>query len=63
LKAVDDAIDGQEYIAGDFSAADIMLGYSVYLCERLAPSDECKRANAYWARLQQREACQVALHA
>jgi len=61
LKAVDDAIEGKEYIAGEFSAADIMLGYSVFLCERLAPSDGCENAKAYWNRLQQREACKLAL--
>ena len=63
LKAVDDAIDGKEYITGEFSAADIMLGYSLYLCERLAPSEECKKASAYWARLQEREACKIAFSA
>ncbi len=62
LKAVDDAITDNEYIAGEFSAADIMLGYSIFLCERLAPSDGCENAKAYWARLQNREACKVALN-
>lgn len=61
LKAVDDALDGKDYIAGEFSAADIMLGYSIFLCERLAPSDGCENAKAYWARLQESEACKIAL--
>lgn len=64
LKAVDAAITGQEFILGaSFSAADIMLGYSIMLCERFAPSEESTNANAYWQRLQQREACQIAMNA
>lgn len=61
LKAVDDALADKEFIIGDFCAADIMLGYSLMLCERLAPSDEYQRASAYWNRLQQRPACGVAI--
>ncbi len=63
LKAVDEAVSDKEYIAGEFSAADIMLGYSLYLCENLAPSDECPNAMAYWGRLQQRAACKAAFSA
>ena len=60
LKAVDEAIEGKAFIASEFSAADIMLGYSVFLCQRLAPSEDCKSAYDYWDRLQQRDACKVA---
>ena len=60
LKAVDVEIAGKDYIMGEFSGADIMLGYSIFICERLAPDPDCKNAAAYWARLQEREACKVA---
>ena len=62
LQAVDEAMAGKEFILGkEFSGADIMLGYSLMLCELFAPSDETPQANAYWKRLQEREACQKAL--
>lgn len=63
LKAVDEAIRGKEFIAGGFSAADIMLGYSIMLCEKLAPTDEYPDALAYWQRLQQRAAVKNTLAA
>jgi glutathione S-transferase len=61
LKAVDQAIEDKHYIAGDFSAADIMLGYSLLLCEKLAPTDGYSCVNSYWQRLQQRPAFQAAI--
>ena len=64
LSAVEDAITGKEFILGSsFSAADIMLGYSLMLCEKFAPPEENSEANDYWKRLQKREACQVAINA
>ena len=64
LKAVDDAINGKEFILGtSFTAADIMLGYSIMVCEKFAPFEEFTKAIDYWQRLKQRDACQVALKA
>ncbi len=40
VNAVDQALDGKAYLLGDeFSAADIMLGYSLMLADRLVPGD------------------------
>eukprot|EP01052_Picozoa_sp_SAG31_P037620 SAG31_NODE_4888_length_2884_cov_1.624776_3_plen_102_part_00 len=53
------ASGGHDYILGDeFTAADIMLGYSMYLVDRLAPLPlgSYKHAVQYWARLQTRPA-------
>ncbi|MEO2175539.1 MAG: glutathione S-transferase family protein [bacterium] len=62
MKAVDEAIQGKDFILSEFSAADMMLGYSMMLCERLAPSDEYPDATAYWQRLQQRPGCEIAVN-
>ena len=61
VKAIDEAVKGQEFICGDFSAADIMLGYSMLLIDRLAPTDAYPEAARYWQGLQTREACQTAI--
>ena len=59
--AIDDAIRDRNYIVGDaFSAADIMLGYSLKLCEMLAPFDDYEQAMRYWRALSARPAAQVA---
>ena len=57
LQAVDDALRGQHYLVGDeFSAADIMMGYSVMLAQRFVPLEACPNANAYWQLLSARPA-------
>ena len=47
----------------NFSAADIMMGYTILISEKLAPSaaDEFPAAKKYWAMLQKRPACAIAL--
>ncbi|MBV1876757.1 MAG: glutathione S-transferase [Pseudomonadales bacterium] len=61
LTAIDKVLADKEYITGEFSAADVMLGYTVMLTEMLAPADNCPNAMAYWERLKQRKACQIAI--
>lgn len=62
LQAVDEAMVGKAFILGkEFSAADIMLGYSMMICELFAPSNETPQANDYLKRLQQRDAYQKAV--
>lgn len=63
VEAVDGAIKDQEYLAGDFTAADVMMGYSLMLSKRLAPWDNLPNAEAYWHRLQAREGYQIAVKA
>ena len=55
VKAVNGAVDGKEFLLGEFTAADIMVGYCLMLCNRLIPADSFDAANQYWARLSQRD--------
>ncbi len=61
MKAIDDAVRGKQFICGDFTAADIMLGYSMMLVDRLAPTNDYAEATRYWQELQQRPGCQKAI--
>jgi len=55
--AVDSAVDGQAWILGDeFSAADIMLGYTLRLYGLLMGEPLPDNAESYWARLSARDA-------
>ena len=59
LAAVDDALEGQGYLVGDeFTAADIMMGYSVLLARWQGAMDEGEFSNvdAYADRLKARPA-------
>ena len=59
ITAIDDALDGQDYLIDDeFTAADIMMGYSVFLAHRVKAMDEGEFPNvtAYYARLRARPA-------
>ena len=60
VAALDRAVRDREFLCGEFSAADIMMGYSLKLCERLAPHSGYGALEAYWQRLQARPACQRA---
>lgn len=64
LAPIDRALEGREYLIGEFSAADIMLGHSVYMANRLGcVGDEMTHLKAYIARLDARPAFQKALSA
>ena len=57
LSALNDALKDNNYIAGNtFSAADIMLGYTIMLGVKLLPEPMPTNVTAYWDRLQQRPA-------
>jgi glutathione S-transferase len=59
ITAIDDALAGQDYLIDDeFTAADIMMGYSVFLAHRVKAMDEREFPNvtAYYARLRARPA-------
>ncbi len=61
VKALDEAIEGREFLVGnEFTAADIMMGYSMFIFNKYISSDNQNNAHDYWNRLQQREACQTA---
>jgi glutathione S-transferase len=55
VSAINDAVKDQKFILGDeFSAADVMLGYSLMLCDRLAPYDGYPDARRYWEEIKSR---------
>ena len=61
---VDAALEGREYLIGDFSAADIMLGHSLFMANRLGQvSDELTHLKAYVERIAARPAFQTAINA
>ena len=61
LAPVDEALAGREYLIGDFSAADIMLGHACYMSNRLGcVPDEMANLKAYVARIDERPAFQTA---
>ena len=62
LQAVDEALAGRSYLVEDtFSAADIMMGYSVMLARRFVPLEPYVHVSAYWQRLAARSALQETL--
>ena len=65
LDAVDAAVAESDYLMGnDFSAADIMMGYTLRLAQRTGVlQDAHPHASAYFARLEARAAYQKAIAA
>ena len=62
LTAVDAGLEGREYLAGDFSGADIMTGHACYAASRFgADMTAFPRVAAYVERLSARPAFQRAL--
>jgi len=59
---VDSALEGREYLIGDFSAADVMLGHSLFMANRLGQvSDELAQLKGYVKRIEARPAFQKAM--
>ena len=64
LDAADEAVRGKDYLVGEFTAADIMMGYALRSYRRLLPDDSLPaHADAYWNRLVGRDAYQAAMAA
>lgn len=64
LAPVEKALEGRDYLAGEFSAADVMLGHSCIMSGRLgAFTDDMPNLKAYTERLMARPACQEAFSA
>ena len=60
---VDSALEGREYLIGDFSAADIMLGHALFMANRLGQvSDDMSNLKGYVERIQGRPAFQTAIN-
>jgi glutathione S-transferase len=59
---VEAALDGREYLIGDFSAADVMLGHAIFMANRLGQvSDEMVNLKGYVERIEKRPAFQTAI--
>lgn len=64
ITALEQALAGQKWILGSsFSAADIMLGYTLMLMETLAPGDMPEAVAGYWSAIQSRAGYQRAASA
>ncbi len=64
IKALVPGLSQRDYIAGEnFSAADIMLGYSVMLATKFIPEPLPAPVNGYWQRLSERPAFKEAVSA
>ncbi len=62
LAPVDETLAGKEYLIGDFSAADIMLGHASFMSNRLGcVPDEWQNLKAYVGRIEGRPAFQKAI--
>ena len=63
LAPVDEALAGKEYLIGDFSGADIMLGHACFMSNRLGcVPDEMENLKAYVERVAGRLAFQKAMN-
>ena len=57
LEPINEALEGKDYLIGDFSGADIMLGHSCFMSNRMGcVTDEMKNIKAYVERLSSRPA-------
>ena len=64
LVPVEEALEGKEYLIGDFSAADIMLGHACFMANRLGcVTQEMANLKSYVARIAQRPAFDKAINA
>lgn len=64
LAPVDEALAGKDYLIGDFSAADIMLGHACFMSNRLGcVTDEMTNLKGYVERVAARPAFQTAMSA
>ena len=62
LQPIDDALEGKDYLIGDFSGADIMLGHACFMSNRLGcVSDDMTHLKAYVARITKRPAFNTAI--
>jgi glutathione S-transferase len=62
LAPVDEALARRDYLIGDFSAADVMLGHACFMSNRLGcVSDDMANLKAYVGRVEARPAFQTAI--
>ena len=64
LAPINDTLAGKDYLIGDFSAADIMLGHSCFMSNRFGCiGEELTDLRAYVERIEARPAFQTAINA
>ena len=62
LEPVNQTLAGKDYLIGDFSGADIMLGHACFMSNRLGcVSEEMTNLKGYVARVEARSAFQTAI--
>ena len=62
LEPVNAALEGRDYVIGDFSAADIMLGHACFMSNRLGcVGDDMPHLKAYVERIANRSAFKTAI--
>ena len=62
LQPVDEALEGKDYLIGDFSGADIMLGHACFMSNRLGcVSDDMAHLKSYVSRIADRPAFNTAI--
>ena len=62
LAPVNEALEGKDYLIGDFSAADIMLGHSCFMSNRLGcVAEEMTNLRGYVQRITERPAFKTAI--
>ena len=62
LAPVNEALEGKEYLIGDFSGADVMLGHACFMANRMGcVPDEMENLKAYVARITARPHFQTAI--
>jgi glutathione S-transferase len=63
LEPVNEALEGKDYLIGDFSAADIMLGHAVFMSNRLGcVADDKVNLKRYVANIEGRPAFKTAIN-
>ena len=62
LEPVDESLAGRDYLIGEFSAADVMLGHACFMSNRLGcVSEEMANLKGYVERISQRPAFKTAI--
>lgn len=62
LEPVNGALEGKDYLIGDFSGADVMLGHACFMANRMGcVPEEMTQLKAYVARVAARPAFQTAI--
>lgn len=64
LEPVNQALEGREYMIGDFSAVDIMMGHCCFMSRRVGcVPEELKNVHAYIERIEKRPHFQTGINA